>query len=76
MVFSQLLTALLSLPGLKCPGQSIYLQALTIYAQNSIDFPDCLTVAHMLHEDMRTLYSYDRDFDRFGMIKRCEPEPS
>jgi len=70
---SMLLTALLSLPGMKCPGRSIYLYALKLYAKENIDFCDCLTVAHMQQIGITELYSYDRDFDRFEMIQRRVP---
>lgn len=70
---STLLTALLSLPGMKCPGHAIYLRALSIYGRENIDFPDCLTVAHMQQAKLTELYSYDTDFDRFEMIHRQVP---
>ncbi len=71
---STLLTALLSLPGMKCPNRAVYLRALAIYASENIDFPDCLTVAHMEQGQLTELYSYDQDFDRFEMIYRHMPE--
>lgn len=71
---SMLLTALLSLPGTKCPGRSVYLRALALYARENIDFPDCLTAAHMEQAKLTELYSYDTDFDRFEAIHRRTPE--
>lgn len=71
-----LLTALLSLPGMKSPQRAIYLHALSLYAREAVDFPDCLTVAHMQQEKLMYLYSYDRDFDRFKGICRREPTTS
>lgn len=71
---STLLTALLSLPGMKCPERPVYLRALVLYARENIDFPDCLTVAHMEAAQLVTLYSYDQDFDRFATIRRVTPE--
>lgn len=69
-----LLTALLSLPGIKCANRSILTQALSIYARENIDFSDCLTIAHMQQSSLTELYSYDQDFDRFEMIHRLEPD--
>ncbi len=69
-----LLTALLSLPGMKCAQRSVFLQALAIYARENIDFPDCLTVAHMQQMQITGLYSYDQDFDRFETVQRREPK--
>lgn len=71
---STLLTALLSLAGMKCSGRAVYLDALSIYARENIDFPDCLTVAHMQQDRITELYSYDTDFDRFDTICRRIPE--
>jgi predicted nucleic acid-binding protein len=70
---AMLLTALLSISGMKCPGRAVYLRALSIYARENIDFPDCLTVAHMEQTGITELYSYDTDFDRFERIHRRQP---
>ena len=40
----------------------------------SLDFPDVLIVAHMRHEGVQTVISFDTDFDRFPDITRKEPE--
>lgn len=68
------LTALLSLPGMKLQSRAIYIHALALYAQEGIDFPDCLTVAHLDYIQLHELYSYDQDFDRFASVKRLEPD--
>ncbi len=64
---------LLSVPGLKLPRRKVYLHALDLYAEYPIDFEDALTVAQMSHARIRTLYSYDRGFDRTTQIRRIEP---
>ncbi len=64
---------LLSLPGLKLPCRKVYLQALDLYAQYRLDFEDALTIAQMRQAQLRTLYSYDRCFDRVPQIDRLEP---
>ena len=68
------LTALITLLGMKLPKVAVYKRALALYAQENIDFPDCLAVAHMEQEKLSELYSYDRDFDRFEQITRREPK--
>lgn len=68
-----LLTSLFSLPGMKLPERTVYLHALSLYAREHIDFPDCLTVAHMQRQGIDTLYSYDTDFDRFDHLHRRQP---
>ena len=72
----RVLTSLLSLSGMKLPSYSVYIRALGLYAQEKIDFPDCLTVAHLEHGQLHELYSYDQDFDRFDRIRRIEPMQS
>lgn len=68
-----IVTALLSLPGMKLPGLGVYKRALKLYALENIDFPDCLAVAHMEAQNCRELYSFDKHFDRFAQISRIEP---
>lgn len=68
------LTALLSLPGMKLQPRAIYIHALALYAQEEIDFSDCLTVAHLDYIQLNELYSYDQDFDRFASVRRLEPD--
>ncbi len=64
---------LLSVPGLKLPRRKVYLHALDLYAQYSVDFEDALTVAQMSHAKIQALYSYDRGFDRVPTLERLEP---
>lgn len=68
------MSKLLGLPGFRLPERSVYFRALSLFATYSIDFEDCMTVARMEHQGITTLYSYDRDFDRFSEVKREEPE--
>lgn len=72
----RVLTSLLSLSGMKLQFRSVYIRALDLYSQEEIDFPDCLTVAHLEHSQLQGLYSYDQDFDRFDQVTRLEPESS
>lgn len=67
------LSRLLLLPGLKVPNRNAHLRALALYAQQSLDFEDCLSIAHMEQMDVPQIYSYDQDFDRFSTIQRLEP---
>lgn len=68
------LSKILGLPGFRLAERSICLRALSLYATHNIDYEDCMTVARMEQQDMKTVYSYDRDFDRFDWIKRQEPQ--
>jgi predicted nucleic acid-binding protein len=67
------LSKLLGLPGFRLPERSIYLRALSLFATYSIDYEDCMTVARMEQQGIVSIYSYDRDFDRFSYLARQEP---
>jgi predicted nucleic acid-binding protein len=67
------LSRLLILPGLRVRHHTTYIKALGWYAASTLDFEDCLTMAHMQREGLKILYSYDRDFDQFTGVKRIEP---
>ena len=73
-VIQSTLSKLLGLPGFRLPERSIYFRALNLFATHAIDYEDCMTVARMEQQDIATVYSYDRDFDRFGQLMRREPE--
>lgn len=70
------LSRLLLLPGLKTPNRNAHLRALALYAQNALDFEDCLSIAHMEQLAVRQIYSYDHDFDEIEAIERLEPAMS
>jgi predicted nucleic acid-binding protein len=68
------LKPVLELPGVRLPQKRITLRALELFALHPrLDYPDALCVAHMEHEGLRTILSYDRDFDRVPGIVRDEP---
>lgn len=68
------LTRLLILSGLKVPQRQVCLRALDLYAKHSLDFEDCLSLAHMEQQSLTQLYSYDLGFDLIAGIQRLEPE--
>ena len=70
-----LLKTVLDVRGLKIPHKAGIVRALELYATHNIDYQDCAVVAHMEQQQLSEVYSYDRDFDRFGQISRLEPEP-
>ncbi len=67
------LSRLLLLPGLKVPNRNTHLRALALYAQQTLDFEDCLSIAHMEQMNVPQIYSYDHGFDRIDTIERLEP---
>jgi predicted nucleic acid-binding protein len=68
------LRPVLLLHGLKVPNKRRILRALDLYATHpQLDFEDCLTVAQIEQQNIATLMSYDRGFDRVVGITRDEP---
>jgi predicted nucleic acid-binding protein len=68
------LRPVLGASGLKLPNKYVYLRALDLYtAYPTLDFEDVLAIAHMEHQRIDAIYSYDRDFDRVSEVTREEP---
>jgi uncharacterized protein len=68
-----LMTPILSLKGLKLPKRAVYLRALDLYAETSMDFVDALAIAQMEAGQVKEVYSYDGHFDLVSGIRRLEP---
>lgn len=65
---------IISLRGLRLPQKQIYINALNVYASSSsLDFEDALAIAHMQHQGITEIISYDQDFDSIPDIHRIEP---
>ena len=69
----QLLLPMLTLRGMRLSNRRTYLRALELYATYNIDFEDALTVAHIERGELRSILSYDRDFDQIPTVVRDEP---
>lgn len=69
----KILYPLLTLPGLRLPQRDTYLRALDLYALHQVDFEDALSVAHMEHQHIEEVVSYDTGFNRLAHISRVEP---
>jgi predicted nucleic acid-binding protein len=67
------LSDLVRLRGLRLPNKTTYLRALDLYGSTNLDFVDTLILAHVERSKLRTVVSFDRDFDRFPQITRREP---
>lgn len=67
------LSTLVAAPGLVMRNKRAVLEALSLFSSTRLDFGECMIVASMRASDSSTLYSYDRDFDRFNDIERVEP---
>lgn len=69
----ELLEPVVTLKGWQIKWKKEFLLALEIYAEKNIDFEDALAAAAMKAQNIETIYSYDRHFDRLNWVKRIEP---
>lgn len=68
------LRPLLAVRGLRVAHKRSCLHALDLYATYPfLDFEDALAVAEMERRGLRTILSYDRDFDRLERVTREKP---
>src|SRR6266851_5102483 len=69
------LSVIVALAKLKLANKRTIVRALDLWvnAPASVDFVDALSVAHMERQQIATIASFDRDFDRFTQISRYEP---
>lgn len=65
--------ALLNLPDMEIRDEAVCRMALELYQTHAISFADAYTAATMLHDGVKEIYSWDRDFDRIEGITRLEP---
>ncbi len=64
---------IVSLDSVKMSRKSLVWEALSLFAEENIDFSDALIVSEMHSADLNGIYSYDRDFDRIEGVTRVEP---
>jgi uncharacterized protein len=64
---------ILELPGVVLPGKQHYHQVLDLYVDRNISFPDAYHAELMRRENLDTVVSFDKDFDRIPGITRIEP---
>lgn len=70
---TDMLQTLLRLPCFEVDSRAEVMAALDLFAQTRLDFGDALIAAGMLLAQEKTLYSYDRDFDKLDAVTRIEP---
>ena len=66
-------STLLALNGVQMSRKMVVWQALTLLDEKNVDFSDALIVAEMYQANLREVYSYDHDFDKFEGVVRIEP---
>lgn len=70
---SKYLRIILSIKTLTFDNKAAILEALKIYSKNKLDMEDYILQAKMKVEEIKEIYSYDRDFDKLEGIIRLEP---
>ena len=71
---AQVLVPILGNEMLKLPDRRGMLVALTLFAEQNVDFVDALLSVHMDRAGVPDLVSYDKDFDRLPGVRRHTPE--
>lgn len=69
---AEILTDVVSLPGLTLADRQVYIDALEDFGSKRVDFADALLAAHSRRAG-GTVVSFDRDFDRLNGVVRREP---
>ena len=69
---AEVITDLLKYRGIKVKEKKTTQRMLFLWKQRSLDIVDCYLLALLETEPQNVLYSYEKDFDKFG-INRKEP---
>lgn len=67
-----LLDSIINLQGIYMEKKRIYQRTLEIYNENNLEIIDSYLIACIEEKPESSLYSYDKDFDKFE-IQRIEP---
>jgi predicted nucleic acid-binding protein len=70
----EMVTDLLTLPGVLLPGKSLCLRALDLYVEKNVSFVDAYNAVYVRSRKMTEIYSWDTDFDKLGGVRRIEPD--
>ena len=68
------LTPLLQLRGMQVYQREAIVSALARYANTKLDFADCVTLALAKAGQVKSIYTFDMDFDAIEGVNRLEPE--
>ena len=68
------LTPLLQLRGMQVYQREAIVSAMALYANTKLDFADCVTVALAKAGQVKSIYTFDMDFDAIEGVNRLEPE--
>jgi len=69
----RLISSILNVQSLEISDKKLLAQALKLFENLNLDWTDCLNAALVGGLEIKNVYSYDKDFDKFLGIKRLEP---
>ncbi len=69
----ELLLPIISLRGIQLPEKSVFYKAFDLYVHQNISFADAYNAAYMISEEISSIYSWDKDFDKIDGVVRIEP---
>ena len=64
---------ILATDNIQIEGKGLLMESVGLYKIKNIDFIDAFNAITMLEQGIRTIYSYDTDFDGIHSIHRQEP---
>lgn len=67
-----LMNSILGLPGIYMEKKATYRRTIEIYGKENLEVVDCYLLACIENDSDQILYSYDTNFDRYG-VRRIEP---
>ena len=68
-----MLVPLLELSSFKVENKQVVIEALDIYVSLNIDFEDAYLAAAIRKGVIKTIYSFDKDFDKITGVRRLHP---
>lgn len=67
------ISIIIATENLYIPDKNIIADALVLYSRKNIDYIDAYNAVFMKYNNCAEIYTYDKDFDFIGGIKREEP---
>ena len=64
---------ILNVDNLHVEHKELLMESVGLYKLKNIDFIDAYNAVFMLEKGIKTIYSYDRDFDKIKPLHRQEP---
>lgn len=69
----EILWTIIEFRGLEIKNRKLVIEALSLAQEKNIELGDALNAILAKKENINTVYSYDKDFERFEWLKRKEP---